>query len=324
VTKKTAIIGAGIAGLSCARALRRAGISVEVFEQERTIGGRIATTRLGSEMFDHGAQYVCARSPAFRDYLRETSERGYAGLWTPRTRPNGSPGDEAHPWLVGMPGMSSLVRPLAEHVRVTTGRRVHALERGPRGWHLWFDDETSAGPFEAVAAAVPPAQAHALFGRIEELIAPLSRARLAPCWALMVRIEQRILPDQDVFSGLSETIRWIARNNTKPGRNSDGEDLVIQAAPGWSRTAEDCDPEAVAEELWSEVSHALGLPPVRPSHMTAHLWRYGLVEQAVGEACLYSREHKAGIAGDWCSGHLAEHAFESGAALGRAIRDSLT
>ena len=30
-------------------------------------------------------------------------------------------------------------------------------------------------------------------------------------------------------------------------------------------------PKTIAEELWSEVSHVLGLPPVSPSRMTAHL-----------------------------------------------------
>jgi hypothetical protein len=57
--------------------------------------------------------------------------------------------------------------------------------------------------------------------------------------------------------------------------------------------------------------------------MTAHLWRHGLVDQALGQSHLYCPEHQAGMAGDWCLGGLAEHAFESGNRLGRAIIDSL-
>jgi hypothetical protein len=30
----------------------------------------------------------------------------------------------------------------------------------------------------------------------------------------MVRLEQRILPEFDVFSDMSEVIRWVVRNNT--------------------------------------------------------------------------------------------------------------
>jgi predicted NAD/FAD-dependent oxidoreductase len=311
--------------LSCARTLRRAGFFVEVFEQDRTIGGRIATTRIGGDTFDHGAQYVSGRSQEFQAYLKEITGLGYAGRWTPRATLNGGQGGgQMSPWIVGTPGMSSIVRPLTESVRVTTGKRVHSLERRDKGWHVWFEDETSVGPFQAVAVAVPAPQAGLLLGRIEELVAPLSRVRMLPCWALMVRIEDKMLPDQDVFSDMSEVIRWVARNNTKPGRNPKGETVVVHASPNWSREALEMDPEEVAEELWGEVSHVLSLPPVRPSRMTAHLWRHGLVDQSLGETHLYSSEHKAGIAGDWCLGRLAGHAFESGDRLGRAIINSLT
>ena len=52
-----AVVGAGMAGLSAARALVDAGRSVVVFDKGRGIGGRMATRRLGAAVFDHGAQY---------------------------------------------------------------------------------------------------------------------------------------------------------------------------------------------------------------------------------------------------------------------------
>lgn len=319
------MIGAGLAGLSCARTLRRAGFFVEVFEQDRTIGGRIATARVGGVTFDHGAQYVTARSKDFHEYLDEIIGLGYGARWNPRASMNGEEGaGQMLPWIVGSPGMASLVRPLAENVRVHLGRRVHTLERREKGWYVWFEDETSVGPFHAVAVTVPAPHARLLLGRIEELTAPLSRVRMSPCWSLMVRLEEHILPEQDVFSDMSEVVRWVARNNTKPGRNRAGDSIVIHASPRWSRETEDIEPESIAEELWSEVSHVLSLPPVRPSRMTAHLWTHGLVDQSLGETYVYSSEYHAGIAGDWCLGRLAEHAFESGDRLGKAIISSLT
>ena len=80
----------------------------------------------------------------------------------------------------------------------------------------------------------------------------------------------------------------------------------------------------VADELWAEVSHALSLPPVRPAQISAQLWRNGLVDVSLGETFLFSTEHMVGVAGDWCLGRLAEHAFESGTRLGMAIVDALT
>lgn len=312
-----------MAGLACARVLRRAGAYVEVFEQDRIIGGRMATLRIGVVPYDHGAQYLTARSSQFKSFLDELCATGYAAPWKPTTAAGPDGGGQILPWFVGTPGMSSIVRPLAESVRIHTSRKVHTIERVDKHWHVWFDDETSVGPFAAVAVTVPAPQAQLLLGRVDDVASPLSRVRMLPCWALMVRVDQRILPEQDVFSDMSDVIRWIARNNAKPGRSTKGETIVVHASPNWSREAEDAEPEAVAEELWAEVSHVLALPPVRPSQMTAHLWRYGLVDHSLGESFVFSSQMNVGAAGDWCLGRLSEHAFESGSGLGRAIVASL-
>lgn len=318
------MVGAGLAGLSCARTLRRAGFFVEVFEQEKTIGGRMATTRLGVETFDHGAQYVTARSRHFKSYLDEIIGLGYASRWNPRASLNGEEGaGQMNPWIVGTPGMASMVRPLAESVRIHTSRKVHTIDRRDKGWHVWFEDETSVGPFHAIAITIPAPQARLLLGRLDSLAQPLSRVRLQPCWALMVRLDERILPDQDVYSDMSEVVRWIARNNTKPSRAPRGDSIVIHASQNWSRQTEDTEPEIIAEELWGGVSHILGLPPVRPVRMTAHLWTYGLVDQSLGETYVFSTDHMVGLAGDWCLGRLAEHAFDSGDRLANAIVNAL-
>ena len=215
------------------------------------------------------------------------------------------------------------MRPLTESVRIHANRKVHTIERGEKGWKIWFEDETSVGPFAAVAVAVPAPEARLLLGRLDDLIDPLGKVRMSPCWALMVRLDERVLPDQDVFSDMSQIIRWVSRNNSKPGRGRTGEHIVVHAGQDWTRQTEDAEPEAVAEELWAEVSHVLSLPPIRPVQMVAHLWRYSLVDNALGETFLYSREHMVGVAGDWCRGRLAEHAFESGTMLGHAVVDSL-
>ena len=324
MTLKVAVIGAGIAGLSCARELRRAGYFVEVFEQDRVIGGRLATARIGLESIDYGAQYLTARGTAFRLFIDEVANLGYAARWTPRSQVSGPEGGgQMMPWYVGKPGMASIVSQLTESIRVQTSRRVHTLELVDKGWRIWFEDETFVGPFAAVAVTVPAPEARLLLGRVGDMTAALAKVRMAPCWALMLQFDERVLPEQDVFSDMSETIRRIARNNTKPGRSARGETIVIHASPAWTRQTEDVDPDVIADELWSEASNALGLPPVRPSRKSAHLWRHGLVEQALGESYVYSQEYRVGAAGDWCLGRLAEHAFESATGLARAIINSL-
>jgi predicted NAD/FAD-dependent oxidoreductase len=189
---------------------------------------------------------------------------------------------------------------------------------------VWFEDQTSVGPFAAVAVTIPAPAARLLLGRVEGMVEALSRVRMFPTWALLVRLGERVLPDQDVYSDMSEVLRWIARNSSKPGRAVSGETVVIHASPSWSRETEDVEPEAVAEELWAEVTRQLSLPAVTPQQMTAHLWRYGVVDQSLGDSFIYSTHYKLGTGGDWCLGRLAEHAYDSGQGLGRAIVNSLT
>ena len=326
MTQQTAVIGAGLAGLACAQAMRRAGCYVEVFEQDRVIGGRIATLRQGPHSFDHGAQYVTARGSAFGSYLDEMTGTGYASRWVPRTNEGGVNGIQMLPWVVGTPGMASLVRPLAEGLRIHTNRRAHTITRTDtkvsQGWHIWFDDQTTAGPFNAIAIAVPAPQARLLLGKLDELAAPLSRVRMMPCLSMMAYFDTAVLPNQDVFSDMSEVIRWIARNNHKPGRGKTGESIVVHASPGYSREAEDVEPDVIASEIWDEVRRVLSLRAVQPVFKTAVLWKYGLVDQSLGESYLFSTKHMVGVAGDWCLGRLAEHAYDSGLGLGKAIVSS--
>ncbi|MGI9480133.1 MAG: NAD(P)/FAD-dependent oxidoreductase [Hyphomicrobiaceae bacterium] len=323
MTHRIAVIGAGLAGLSCARVLRRAGFYVDMYESDRVVGGRMGTSRLGLVPFDHGAQYVSGRSDRFRAYLDELVHSGYAANWHPKIA--GAEEGTTVNWFVGTPGMSAMVRPLAESVQVHTNRRVHTLQRSDKAWQLWFDDQTTAGPFAAVAVAVPAPEAALILGRdVAEFAEQLAEVRFSPIWALMIRLDERVLPEFDAYSDMSQLIRWVGRNNVKPGRSSRGEHIVVHASPTWTRETEDAEPELVAEELWSEVCHVLDLPPVRPQQMSAHLWKHGLVDRPLGETYLFSSELMVGTAGDWCRGRLAEQAFESGAALGRAMVDSLT
>ena len=50
-----AVVGAGIAGLLLARALKARGKDVVVLEKSRGFGGRLATKRVEAAVFDTGA-----------------------------------------------------------------------------------------------------------------------------------------------------------------------------------------------------------------------------------------------------------------------------
>ena len=67
-----AVIGAGMAGITCARTLVQAGHRVTVFEKSRGTSGRMATRDSAFGSFDHGAQYFTARDERFLAALATT------------------------------------------------------------------------------------------------------------------------------------------------------------------------------------------------------------------------------------------------------------
>lgn len=53
---QVAVIGAGVAGLVCARILARAGVVVKVFEASDAVGGRVQTDEVDGFLLDRGFQ----------------------------------------------------------------------------------------------------------------------------------------------------------------------------------------------------------------------------------------------------------------------------
>ncbi|HMQ29868.1 MAG TPA: NAD(P)/FAD-dependent oxidoreductase [Chloroflexaceae bacterium] len=65
----TLVIGAGVAGLTCARALLRAGRRVTVLEADDDVGGRVRSDRVDGFTLDRGFQVLFTAYPAARRQL---------------------------------------------------------------------------------------------------------------------------------------------------------------------------------------------------------------------------------------------------------------
>lgn len=65
-----AVVGAGLAGLVCARSLQRRGVDARVWEAADAVGGRVRTDRVGPFQLDRGFQVLNTAYPAVREELR--------------------------------------------------------------------------------------------------------------------------------------------------------------------------------------------------------------------------------------------------------------
>ena len=80
-----AVIGAGMAGLTCAQLLRQAGYSAVVLEKSRGLGGRVATRRLEGTCADHGARYLEPKGESLKRFVHVLSAHSIIKPWTDTT-----------------------------------------------------------------------------------------------------------------------------------------------------------------------------------------------------------------------------------------------
>ena len=341
-----AIIGAGIAGITCARTLVQAGHHVTVFEKSPGVGGRMASRRSAFGTFDHGAQYFTVRDPRFTQALNTTPQvcKPWSANAVRVLDEHGLvvaaalPARESH-W-VATPAMNALVKawaqPLTDQVVLQTPivglekDAIHANQWQIRANQQSADPSVRAvvfGGFDKVILALPQPQASALLKTAHSTLALQKRiaaTSVLPCWTLMVAFPQASQPGLNTFGpqwnvarSTHHRIAWLARESSKPQRDN-VERWTVQASSAWSLEHINDDKTRVEAKLMKAFSEVTGIR-AQPSHVESHRWLYAKTDQALGESFVLDAQQGIGICGDWCLGHRVEDAFVSGLELALAV-----
>ena len=301
-----AIIGAGMAGLSCADTLKQAGHTVALFDKGRGPGGRMSTRRmatpLGEASFDHGAQYFTARDTRFRQVVDGWCKEQIAANW---------PAAGADAW-VGAPGMNSLIRHMAAAHTVAWDSLVTGMVSNPDGWWL-VGESGKSGPFDAVILAIPAEQAAAILSLHDFAMARVAlMARSQPCWTSMFVFDRPLDGLPPVMRNRG-SIAWAARNSAKPGR-SGPEAWVVQASAAWSTARLEASQEKISASLHATLADVAGSELPRPIAAVSHRWRYAL-SAGTGDGAMWNSDLALGVCGDWLLGPRVECAWLSGRML---------
>jgi predicted NAD/FAD-dependent oxidoreductase len=327
------IVGAGISGLACGRALTDAGRRVRVLERARGVGGRCATRHLEGQPVDFGPTFLHGRDPGFfaaLDAVPATTLPGWpmaiAGTGRPCQPDAFSPSERR---LAFAEGLTSFPKHLAAGLEVRLRTEVASMEPLGASVRLRLAD---GGVVEAgtVVLALAAEQADALLGTVPAPAREIASARgvlqlsrSIPCLTLIAAYSRSApAPEWHVLFPEGSDVLQVVTHDSAKRLSAPMLAMVYQAAGRWSRQhLEDPDwPSAVL----SEAERLLGPWAARPSAVHAHRWTWGRNDTAaqLSEPLLLPLPGGArlGVCGDrFAHGGGVEAAWRSGQALAARI-----
>jgi hypothetical protein len=335
MAQDTIVVGAGVAGLECARRLQRAGRSVVVLEKARRVGGRCATRRFEGQPVDVGPMFFHGQEPAFLEALDEVAGVTVLEGWPGRVEGGGAPCqpgalDPSTRHFAFAEGMNAFTRHLAEGLNVrlqTTVTRIRPV--GAEFEATAGDGTTFRGRNLVLALALEETRAFlatlpaspelasvqallAMFFSVPSLtvIAGYPVGANTPPWDLL-------------FPDPSEALQLIAHDSAKR-RDPRFLTLVYQARPRWSRARLEQPMVEWSPELIEAAGAVLGPWALGPRWPFPHRWRYARVDRS----CELARPVRLklpqgpslGLAGDvFTPGGGVQAAWLSGARLAESL-----
>lgn len=305
MTFPVTVVGAGIAGLACARALTAAGAPVRVLDRGRHPGGRMSSRTLHDRAVDLGASYLTAREGSpFAAVVDGWVDRGLARPWTTTfavAGPDGVRETKDGPLRFGAPrGLRSLVEDLATGLDVTSG---HVVER--------------ADPADGtVVLAMPGPQAARLLDPASEAGRLAAEERWEPAIAVVLGYGRRRWPADlhGAFVHDSPVLEWIADDGDRRG---DGAPVLVAHTTPELAAQHLADPDAVVPRVAEAVRAVLGID-ADPGWTAAHRWSFAKPVAPREEP--FALVDGIGLCGDgWHAPSKVESAWSSGTALGRAL-----
>jgi renalase len=290
------VVGAGIAGLACARALADGGARVRVVERGRVVGGRLASKRYDGRYVDIGAAYLVADDPAFVAQVRSWESRGLARPWTDTLRVYPGGAETAGPvrWAAAG-GLRSLAADLAGGLDVRLSAPLDSVPADA----------------DAVVLAMPGPQALRL-GPPPAVAAAAEAQRWHPVIAAILTYPEREWGDlRGAFINEHPGLAGVCDDGDRRG---DGAAVLVAHSTAGLAARHLDDPEAAGPVLAEAVGELLGLtakPGVR-----VHRWTYAQPE--AGEAA-YAVDGRVWLCGDAFGRPRVQTAWLSGRAVARAL-----
>ncbi len=317
------IVGAGLSGLVAARELQASGKDVIVLDKGRSVGGRLATRRIGEGIADHGAQFFTVRTEAFQKQVEQWLDDELVYIWG-HGWSDGSvkrSTNDGHPRYVVHGGMNAIAKKLAKEVdNIHVDTKVSTIE-----WddNVWVVTDTDGQQFTSKALIMTPPvpQTLALIEGVAisaEEKSALERIEYGPCLCGLFVIEGDInLPEPGALQNFDNTVYWIADNKRK-GISPDEHIITMHVEARYSREHYDDEDSATLYYLRQELQYYLAKGTSIVEEQLKK-WRYSVPLKTYPHDVLQSETLPIIFAGDAFGGRgRVEGAFISGQMAGKA------
>jgi predicted NAD/FAD-dependent oxidoreductase len=285
------IVGAGVAGLSCARELARQDRSPLVLERAPGVGGRCATRRIDGQPVDHGVAFLHGSEPEFLADLRAVEGASPIQGWPSRTHGHGTPCQpdafaERESCIAFREGVSAFPKHLARDLDVRFGANVVSIEPSGTRFRLrTADGKEWIAPDVVIALAVE--QTITLLDPLAD-VSPEFRSALGllrmvgslPCLTVIAGYPPDVVgPSWHIsYPEESRVIQLISHDSSKRSSKRFVV-LVAQARPGWSGSHLQEPVESWSGAMIEETAELVGAWARRPIWTHAHRWRYARVDR---------------------------------------------
>lgn len=295
-----------------ARSIADRGGEVTVFDKGRSVGGRLATRRIGGATLDHGAQFFTVRDDGFARHVEAWIAAGVVREWC-----RGFGTGDGHPRYVGSGGMTSIAKHLAEGLDVRCSHLAFSLDRDGHGWRLVTDDGVAHAADAIVLTAPLPQSFSLLFSAGIEMPEALRSIDYHRTLGLLTVVDsdRHLVPAPGGLQDPDPTFSFIADNRAKGV--SGAHALTFHASPAWSLAHYDLELDQIHALLLEEASRWLGGARVLESQPKK--WRFATPHDTWPERCWVHESGSLVLAGDVFAGPRVEGAALSGLAAAAAL-----
>lgn len=332
MTPPIVILGAGLSGIACARALINAmqalagqvdEIPVVVLEKSRSFGGRCATRLWEGDVVDHGVLFFEESQVRFTAAAREVAAEDLIPLTAPVFDGKGQIIVSGRGRYTHRAGANRLARALAEGLDVRREHLVTGFQRTAAGhWEVLIAERESLLASAIVLTAPGPQTAALLSASGMQAGDPATT--YAPCLTGLFAYagEGRGLADQALArqGDAASVVAWSVCENHKPGRIQPGHIvLVAHGSPAFSKAHLESSPGEWLSQLREAVEALWEVPAGTFLREFGHRWRYAQQQDEPHGGADASMEFPGGlwVCGDslsastveavWCSGEATAH-----------------